>query len=100
MNGLQDLLAIEVGPWDIRHLALAFLFIVLGFVALIVVVAMVWTAELLNTAIETLCDVVSPDHDTAIARVKDVSAGAVLCSALGALAVGCVIFGPRLIALI
>ena len=59
-------------------------------------VAGVWTAELLNTAIEALTDLASPAWHPLAGKAKDVAAGAVLLAALGALAVGSLIFGPRI----
>ncbi len=63
---------------------------------LLLAIALVFTAELLNSAFEALCDVVSPDYHPMVRRAKDVSAGAVLASAIGAALVGAIIFGPRL----
>ena len=54
----------------------------------------VWAAELLNTAIEALTDLVSPDYHPLAGKAKDVAAGAVLLAAIGALAVGLLVFGP------
>lgn len=51
-------------------------------------IALVVCAELLNTAIEALADHLHPQRHDAIKRTKDVAAGAVLVSSLGALAVG------------
>jgi diacylglycerol kinase (ATP) len=49
-----------------------------------------------NTAVEKLVDLTNPEiHPTAKA-IKDISAGAVLVSALTAVLVGVLIFGPRL----
>ena len=59
-------------------------------------VAAVWTAELVNTAIEALTDLVSPEYHPLAGRAKDIAAGAVLLAALGALAVGGLVFGPHL----
>ena len=61
-----------------------------------VAVAGVWTAELVNTAIEALTDLASPAHHPLAGKAKDVAAGAVLLAALGALAVGALVFGPRI----
>lgn len=58
---------------------------------------MVWTAEGFNTALEQLCDFASPLRDPRIGRIKDVCAAAVLLSAVAALAVGLIIFLPRLL---
>jgi diacylglycerol kinase (ATP) len=62
-------------------------------------VASVWAAELMNTAVEALTDLASPDYHPLAGKAKDVAAGAVLLAALGALAVGLLVFGPRLWAL-
>jgi diacylglycerol kinase len=59
-------------------------------------VAGVWTAELLNTAIEALTDLVSPDFHPLAGKAKDVAAGAVLLAAAGAAVVGALVFGPHL----
>jgi len=56
----------------------------------------VWITEALNTAIEFLVDLVSPDHHPLAAKAKDVAAGAVLIAAIGALAVGIFVFGPKI----
>ena len=60
-------------------------------------VAGVWTAELVNTAIEALTDLASPAYHPLAGKAKDVAAGAVLLAALGALAVGVLVFGPHLV---
>lgn len=57
----------------------------------------VWTAEALNTAFEFLCDVAAPEFHPLVEKAKDVAAGAVLIAATGALAVGLLIFGSRLV---
>ncbi len=62
-------------------------------------VAGVWAAELFNTAIEALTNLVSPGYHPLAGRTKDVAAGAVLLAALGALAVGALVFGPKIWAL-
>ncbi len=55
----------------------------------------VWTAEALNTAFEFLTDVASPEFHPLAGKAKDVAAGAVLISAIGAVIVGAFIFIPR-----
>ena len=65
---------------------------------LILAVMAVWVAEGLNTAFELLCDVASPDFHPLIRKSKDVAAGAVLLSAVGAAAIGLIIFLPYLFA--
>jgi diacylglycerol kinase (ATP) len=61
---------------------------------LIVSMAMVWVAETLNTAVEYVCDVVSPGYSEAVKHAKDISAGGVLIAALAALLVGLLTFWP------
>ena len=63
-------------------------------------VGSVWAAELFNTALEALTNLVSPDYHPLAGRAKDVAAGAVLLAALGALAVGGCVFGPKVWALL
>ena len=59
-------------------------------------VGLVWSAELLNTALEVLADRVSKEREEPIRRVKDAAAAAVLVAAFAALAVGFVVFLPKL----
>lgn len=66
----------------------------------VAVIGLVWTAEGVNTALETVVDLVSPETHPLAGRAKDVAAGAVLCAALAALVIGVLIFGPRVWALI
>jgi len=63
---------------------------------LIACIVLVWLAELMNTAFEHVCDVVSPQLDDAVKRAKDVAAGAVLVCVLGAVAIGASVFWPYL----
>ena len=67
---------------------------------LILAMASVWTAESFNTALEIITDIASPEQRPAAGRVKDVAAGAVLLCAIGATAIGFIIFLPRIIALL
>jgi len=64
-----------------------------------VAIIAVWTAEALNTAFESLCDVASPEFHPMVERAKNIAAGAVLISAVGAAVIGLLIFGPKLLAL-
>lgn len=61
-------------------------------VALWLAIGLVWCAELLNTAIEGLCDLVQPERDERVQRIKDAAAGAVLVAAIAAAVVGMLIF--------
>jgi diacylglycerol kinase (ATP) len=61
---------------------------------LILAIASVWSAEALNTAFEFLCDVSSPEFHPIVKNAKDVSAGAVLICAIGAVIIGTLVFAP------
>jgi diacylglycerol kinase (ATP) len=68
----------------------------LEWLALLLAMALVWSAEAFNTAIELVSDAAQPEFHPLIQKAKDVAAGAVLISALGALAVGALVFAPHL----
>lgn len=59
---------------------------------LLLTFAVVISAELFNTAIERLCDKVSPEKDEHIKHCKDCAAGAVLVCAIFAAVIGVVLF--------
>lgn len=63
---------------------------------LILTIALVWTAELINTAIEAVVDLASPHFDQLAKVAKDVAASAVLVTAVAAVVVGLLILGPPL----
>lgn len=63
---------------------------------IVLAIVAVWTAEALNTAFEFLTDVASPGFHPLAEKAKDVAAGAVLISALGAVAIGLLVLGPKL----
>lgn len=67
--------------------------------ALILAITIVWVAEAINTAIEAVCDAVSLEENAKIGRAKDLAAGAVLLSTMGATAIAIVVFGRRLVEL-
>ncbi|HSD84618.1 MAG TPA: diacylglycerol kinase family protein [Anaerolineae bacterium] len=67
---------------------------------LVVTIMIVMAAELFNTALEALIDRVGPEYHPLSKVAKDTAAGAVLIGAIGAVIVGLLIFGPRLLALI
>jgi len=66
---------------------------------IVLAITAVWTAEALNTAFEFLTDVASPDFHPLAEKAKDVAAGAVLLAALGAVAIGGLVFGPHILAM-
>lgn len=65
---------------------------------LVLAIGWVWSTELLNTAIEQVCDAVSPEFNPTIGAAKDIAAGAVLVSAIGAMLIGALRFAPYLAA--
>jgi diacylglycerol kinase (ATP) len=63
---------------------------------IVLTIAMVFTAEFINTAIEAVVDLASPVHHPLAKVGKDVGAGAVLVAALAGIVVGLLILGPPL----
>ncbi len=63
--------------------------------ALVLAMALVLTAEALNTSIELIVDLASPEFHVLAGRAKDVAAGAVLIAALGSVAIGLLVFVPH-----
>ena len=64
---------------------------------IILAIAMVWTAEFINTALEAVVDLASNHERHTLARVsKDVGAAAVLIAALASMLIGLLILGPPL----
>jgi diacylglycerol kinase (ATP) len=68
----------------------------LEWIAILSVISAVFVTEILNSAIEKLADVVSPDFHPKIKVVKDLAAAAVLVAAFLAVAVGLLVFIPKL----
>lgn len=64
---------------------------------ILLAIGLVLAAELLNTAVELLVDLVSPEYNEKAGRVKDIAAGAVLVAAVIAAAIGGIIFIPKFI---
>ena len=63
---------------------------------LVLTIAMVFTAEFINTSIEAVVDLASPAHHPLAKVGKDVGAAAVLVAALSAILIGLLILGPPL----
>jgi diacylglycerol kinase len=63
---------------------------------IILTIALVWTAEFLNTALEAIVDLTSPEQNNLAKVSKDVGAAAVLIAAAAAILVGLLILGPLL----
>jgi diacylglycerol kinase (ATP) len=106
LRGIAATLSTQHNAWI--HAVATLAAIVAGFalridrvewLAVVLAIMAVWTAEGINTAFEALCNVASPEFHPLVARAKDVAAGAVLISAIGAVVVGALVFGPRLLGL-
>lgn len=104
-NAFRGLLAAFAGERNMKiHVMAAILAILMGFllrigiagwVALILTIGLVFICELFNTAIEILTDMVTDEYSEKAKKVKDISAGAVLVSAVISVIIGAVIFlGP------
>ena len=64
--------------------------------ALVFAIGFVWVAEMFNTCIERVMDFVTEQRHPEIKFIKDLAAGAVLTAAITAVAVGAVVFIPKL----
>jgi diacylglycerol kinase len=68
-----------------------------NWVFLLLVIGMVWIAEFLNTALEVIVNLASPNQHPLAKVGKDVGAAAVLIAAIIALIIGIITLGPPLI---
>ena len=91
------------------HCIMAILVIICGFifkininewVMCIALISLVISAELMNTAIETVVYLYTKEKNNLAKKAKDVSAGAVLVIAIMAAIIGCMIFIPKMLYLI
>ena len=91
------------------HIVLAIIAVLLGFllkinsfewISIIIVIAMVLAAEIINTSIEELVNIVSPDRNKKAGIIKDLAAGAVLLLAIAAFITGVIVFLPKIIQLL
>ncbi len=67
----------------------------LEWVALILTIGLVLGMEAINTAVEAVVDLASPQYHPLAKRAKDIAAGAVLLVAIAAVCVGLLLFGPH-----
>lgn len=90
------------------HLAIGVLAVVLGallsidaasWLAILICIFAVFAAELINTSIESVVDMVSPQWNELAKHAKDCAAGAVCVVAVGAVCIAAIVFLPRLMAL-
>jgi diacylglycerol kinase len=88
LHAVASVLAFTLGAWlQISRVEWALI---------IVAVAFVWAAEFLNTALEAVVDLASPDKHPLAKVGKDIGAAAVLISALNAVVIGLLVLGPPL----
>ena len=104
LRGLADVVASQ--PNARVHLVAAVLAVAAGFYfqisgwewcAVLLCIALVISLEAANTALEHLTDLASPDFHPLAGRAKDAAAAAVLVAAMGAAAVGLVVFLPKIL---
>jgi|WetSurMetagenome_2_1015567.scaffolds.fasta_scaffold149508_1 diacylglycerol kinase len=91
------------------HLAASLIVLVLGlwlgltlieWCLVITCIGMVWMAELSNTVLENVVDLLSPEYHELAKTAKDVKAGVVVVASLAAALVGLLVLGPRLLLLV
>lgn len=63
---------------------------------IILTVVLVWMAEFINTALEAIVDLASPQHHPLAKVGKDIGAAAVLICAVAAVVIGLLVLGPPL----
>ena len=97
---------IRTQPNAVIHLFATIAVLILGWyfklsagewLAILLSIALVWMAEAFNTALEFLTDLVSPDYHPLAGKAKDVAAAGVLMASIFAVAVGIIVFGPKLV---
>lgn len=91
------------------QLSIGFLAVILGFILnltlsewldLVIVITLVLIFELINTSIEEIVDLVSPEYREKAKIAKDVAAGTVLVASIGSVIVGVLLFLPKIIILL
>ena len=106
IRGIYRLVSSQHNAWI--HAAATVLVVVAGGVFhvstndwcwIIVATSIVWTAEAMNTSLEFLADVACPEIHPLVRDAKDVSAGAVLISAIAATIIGTIVFWPHVLSI-
>lgn len=104
LAGIRSFFLAEQNAW--LHLLATILVVVLAWwtdvsrgewLAILLVVGLVWITEIINSCIERLVDLVSPGYNKQAKQIKDMAAAAVLAAAVIALVTGLYIFIPYLI---
>lgn len=104
INGIIAFIKSEHNAW--LHLAATIVVISLGvifsinameWVAISIVMGMVWITEMINTCVEKIMDELTNEKRPSIAFIKDVAAGAVLTAAILAVIVAVFVFGNKIL---
>ncbi|MEG1573894.1 MAG: diacylglycerol kinase family protein [Bacteroidales bacterium] len=91
------------------HVIASVFVVVVGFICrlstlewlfIVIAIGLVFAAEIFNTALEAICDLVHPSYHDKVKKIKDLAAGTVLVCAFVALCIGLIIFIPHLFAII
>lgn len=105
--GLRLVFAHEHNAWI--HAVATICVVVAGFLfrisllewtVVVICIAMVISAEIINSSLERMADFVQPEKDNRIKEIKDLGAAAVLVCAIASIIVGIVIFLPKIIAFV
>lgn len=104
INGIIAFIKSEHNAW--LHLAATIVVISMGvifsinameWVAISIVMGMVWITEMINTCVEKIMDELTNEKRPSIAFIKDVAAGAVLTAAILAVIVAVFVFGNKIL---
>lgn len=105
-NGLKEVISKE---YNFRiHLIAAFLVIIAGMIfrlsavewaIILIVVGFVLVMEMVNSIVERIIDYVKPEYHIQAKLIKDIAAACVLVSAIFAIIIGILIFGPKILLL-
>ena len=103
-HGLRYVLRTQRNAWIHAAFSTAVLLVALwlhlplrDWAVLFLTIALVWTAEFINTALEAVVDLASPQQHPLAKVGKDVGAAAVLLASLAAILVGLLLLGPPLL---
>ncbi|MBS5796058.1 MAG: diacylglycerol kinase family protein [Dysgonomonas mossii] len=103
LNGLRVLFLEEHNSRI--HIAIVIVVVMAGFLLKIsntewlvicILIALVFSLEIINSAIENICDYISPQWNEVIKKVKDLAAAAVFVSSVISVICGAIIFLPKL----
>lgn len=87
------------------HFVITLIVIIMGFtfhisitewISILLIIGLVFACEILNSAIENICDLVSPQRNDYIRKAKDLGAAATVVSAIIAVVIGLLIFGAKI----